>query len=109
MTVFRTLIDIIDGLSVQSGLMDTVSWQGKLWLVPTWKHAKTEGTRQPARIVRPQLFRFEKPTNPQSGEDYYLACVIPRAILDGQAASNGPVVFDIVEAPPVESPIPKFQ
>jgi hypothetical protein len=109
MTVFRTRVDVIHGQYVQTGLLDTISWQGKLWLVRRWQQAKTEGNRQPVRIIRPQLFQFERPVMPLAGEDYYLACAIPNAILDGQAASEGPIAFDIVEAPPIEIPIPKLQ
>jgi hypothetical protein len=61
MTLFKTLVDVIDGPHGQTGLLDTVSWQGKLWLVPRWQQAKTEGTRQPVRIIRPRLFQFESP------------------------------------------------
>src|SRR5258705_6763544 len=84
-----------------TGLLDTISWQGKLWLVPRWQQARTEGNRQPVRIIRPQLFQFERPVTPQAGEDYYLACAIPKTILDGQVASEESIVFDVVEAPPI--------
>jgi hypothetical protein len=109
MTLFKTLVDVIDVPFGQVGLLDTISWQGKLWLVPKWQKAKTEGNRQPVRIVRPQLFQFERPDSPQAGEDYYLACAIPKAILDGQDVLGGPIAFDVVEAPEIEFPIPKLQ
>ena len=109
MTVFKTRVDVVDGLWEESGLVDTISWRGQLWLVPKWQHAKTPGNRQPARIVRPHLFQFERAKNPQHGEDYFLACAIPKAILDGQCVSDGVVEFEVVEAPDFESPIPKLQ
>jgi hypothetical protein len=40
MTIFRTLVDLVDGNYCHTGLMDTVSHNGKLWLVPKWKPAK---------------------------------------------------------------------
>ena len=110
MTLFKTLVDVI-GVEpfVETGLLDTISWQGNLWLVPKWQRAKTDGNRQPVRIIRPQLFRFERPVLPQAGEDYYLACAIPKAILDGRSASGETIAFDIVEAPDIEFPIPTLQ
>jgi hypothetical protein len=109
MTIFKTRVDVVDGPWEQPGLMDTVSWRNQLWLVPRWQHAKTEGNRQPVRVVRPRLFRFEQAKNPQSGEDYFLVCAIPKAILDGQSVSDGAVEFEVVEAPDFETPIPTLQ
>jgi len=109
MTLFRTLVDIIDFPTVEFGLLDTISWQGKLWLVPKWKRAKTDGNRTPERIIRPQLFQFERPISPQHGEDYSLACLIPKPILDGQDVLGSPVEFDVVEDPDIEFPIPNLQ
>jgi hypothetical protein len=105
-TIFKTRVDVADGPWEQPGLMDTVSWRGELWLVPKWQRAKTEGNRQPARIVRPRLFRFERVNNPRDGEDYSLACVIPKSVLDGQTVSGDGVEFEVVEVPDFESPIP---
>lgn len=89
--------------------MDTISWRGHLWLVPKWQRAKTEGIRQPARIVRPRLFQFVRPKVPQHGEDYILTAAIPKAVLDGQQVSSDIVEFEVVEAPNFEAPIPTLQ
>ena len=105
--IFKTLVEISDGLSVHPCRMDTIWWRENLWLVPKWQLSKTEGNRQPTRLVRPQLFSFEQVPAMQAGENYYLTCVIPKTILDGQIVSEGPIIFDIVEAPEIEFPIPK--
>jgi hypothetical protein len=102
-------VDVVDGPLIQPGLLDTISWRDNLWLVPRWQRAKTEGLRQPVRIVRPHLFQFERAINSQAGEDYSLAVAIPKAVLDGQFSSQSATTFEIVEAPEVEIPIPKLQ
>src|SRR6266699_1095493 len=106
MTLFRTLVDLGDGLSSQTGLLDTISWKETLWLVPKWQRAKTEGHRQPVRIIRPILFQFVRHVLSQQGEDYSLACIIPKTVLDGLPSSEDAKMFDIVEAPAIEIPIP---
>jgi hypothetical protein len=108
-TIFKTLVDVVDGPWEQAGLLDTISWRGQLWLVPKWRPAKTAGNRQPVRLVRPLLFQFVPSKKPQHGEDYSLSAAIPKAILDGQQVLDSAVEFEVVEAPDFESPIPKLQ
>jgi hypothetical protein len=105
MTVFTTEVDVVDGDNGEQLRLDTISWRGMLWLVPNWRASKTAGKRQPVRIIRPHLFQFEK-TRPGQAADYSLACSISKAVLDGLSASEATKTFDIVEAPPIEFPIP---
>lgn len=107
MSVFKTRIEIGDGITIHPCFVDTISWRGQLWLVPKWQPGKTAETRQPVRLVRPELFAFEHPVEDTGRADYYLTCVVPRTILDGRKTSGESIVFDIVEAPEVEFPIPK--
>jgi hypothetical protein len=101
MSITKTLVDITDGLSQRACRMDTILWQGRLWLVPKWFPAKNDGSRQPARIIRPQLFVFEQPKAGMVGVDHCLSCAIPKAILDGRVVSEESIVFDIAEAPDI--------
>ena len=105
--IFKTLVDVVDGPHGQQLLLDTVFWHENAWLVPRWQAAETAGTRRPVRLVRPELFRMEQSHSPKFGEDYFLACAIPKSILDGRGASDLPVKFLVVEAPELEYPIPK--
>ena len=105
MDVFKTLVDVVEGDQGQPGLLTTVSWRGELWLAAGRRAGGTAGNYLPARIVRPHLFRFEKPDPPQRGEDYFLACVIPKAVLDGRASLEESKRFEIVEDPMVEIPL----
>lgn len=108
-TAIKTLIDVTDGAYGQTGLMDTVSWRGSLWLVPKWQQGKTARTRRPVRVVRPLLFHFARQTHHPEGADYTLSVAVPKAILDGLAVSDGTVEFEVVEAPEIESQIPSWQ
>jgi len=105
-TIFRTRVFLVDGRHVQEGLLETLSFEGKLWLVRHWKPAKTAGFRQPVRLVRPTLAAFEKANPPKAGEDYFLAIEVPSEILDGLIGSESAEAFEVVEAPAVEIPIP---
>jgi hypothetical protein len=108
-TLFKTLVDIVDGLDGQTGMMDTISWRDKLWLVPRWQLAKTEGYRQPVRIIRPRLYQFARPKLPEYGENYSLSVAVPKAVLDGELSSEDAKRFVIVEAPAIEIPFPTVQ
>ena len=102
MTVFKTLVAVLDGHSLQAKLIDTIRWNDTLWLVPTWQPAKSSENRQPVRIIRPQTFAFESASLLRNGADYSLSVAIPRDILDGRW-SPAADKFEVVETPPVES------
>jgi hypothetical protein len=93
--LLKTLVDVVDGPNGASLALDTVLWRNALWLVPKWQQAKNAGMRQPTRIVRPRLFQFEK-THSQQPEDYFLACSISKAVLDGRAVSEETKTFEVV-------------
>lgn len=97
---------VSDGPAATPGLLDTISWQGSLWLVPGWLPAQTAGYRKPVRAIRPLLLRYEVAAQSQRGEDYVLSDAIPRTILDGEVTLLDGDDFEIVEAPEFESPIP---
>jgi hypothetical protein len=81
MSVLLTQIEIREGLTTHTGNMDTLSYKGGLWLVPTWKPAKTEGMRAPQRLVRPQLIAFQPAAPSHPGADYFLSCLVPKSVL----------------------------
>ena len=104
MSVLLTQIEIRDGLTTHTGNMDTLSYKGGLWLVPTWKPAKTEGMRAPQRLVRPQFIAFQPAASSHPGADYFLSCLVPKSVLDGESKGDGSVVFDVIEDPDIEEP-----
>jgi hypothetical protein len=103
----KTRVDVWDGRFVRSRLLETILWRDVLWLVGGRSPTKNGKTQQPTRLIRPRLSHWAKVKDrPQSGEDYTLNVLLPKAILDGQAASGTAVEFDIVEAPEIQLPIP---
>jgi hypothetical protein len=105
-TIFKTLIDVVDGPNGQTGLYATILWRGVPWLAVGRRQGETAESYQPIRLVRPRLFRFETRNPPHRGEDYFLACEVPKAVLDGRASLEETKKFEIVEVPEVEIQIP---
>ncbi|HSV26221.1 MAG TPA: hypothetical protein VLJ17_24755 [Xanthobacteraceae bacterium] len=108
-SVFKTRLFLTDGPFEQEGLLDTISWRGKLWLVRRWRAGETEGYRQPMWLVRPLLASFERPTFPQWGENYVLIERVPNTILDGRVESGDTERFEVVADPPIETRLPTVQ
>jgi hypothetical protein len=104
--VYQTCADVSEDRYGKTILLDTILWRGVLWLVPKWQRGRIEGFRQPTRIIRPRLYQFVRVSPAQMGEDYSLAVLIPKRVLDGQPSLEDAEMFDIVEAPPVETRIP---
>src|SRR5208282_3838781 len=98
---FKTLVDVVDGPNGETGLLETILWREVPWLVIGKRQGQTAGNYRPIRLVRPRLFRFEKRSPPHQGEDYFLVCAIPKAVLDGRASLEETKMFEIVEAPEV--------
>ena len=105
-TLFKTLAKVVDGFYEQNGLLDTISFQGHLWLVQDWQPSKNKGFRRPVRLVRPKSVPFQKPNPPTTGEDYFLTIAIPKGVLDGLPESENAEAFLVVADPDFEIPIP---
>ena len=54
MKIYLTLVAIFEDPKTQGQifLTDTIRHEGKLWLVPEWHEAPTEGWKTPARIIQ---------------------------------------------------------
>jgi hypothetical protein len=103
--MLKTLVDVADGLHVESLLLDTILWKGNPWLVVGRRRIQNGETRTRLRIARPKLFHFQPQQSHQLGADYILNVAIPKPILDGQSVSGSAVEFECVEAPEVETPL----
>lgn len=106
MTLFKTLVSVIDGIAQQDGLLDTVSVDGALWLVPRWRLGATEGQRTPKIAIRLSSLDYRRASEPSMGADFVLDDPIPSGILDGTADLTELSGYDVVAALPVEIPIP---
>lgn len=101
MTLFKTWACVDD----QFGLLDTVEYQGGLWLVIRWTAAPTEGYRMPVRIVRLDVLSYQK-LGPPHPADFGLNVPISKDVLDGTVPSKEARGYVVVDRPPIEFPIP---
>lgn len=108
MRIYTTMISISGDPALENGLhlADTIEYQGGLWLVPEWSEAPSEGWKKPKRIIRIDKFRHEPMPGPYPA-DYLLHETVPKAVLDGNAASALVIGFVVIEAPDISFEIPR--
>ncbi len=86
--------------------IDTIEYDGKLWLVPHWIEAPTEGWKMPARIVL--LDSLDYRTEPSDAPaDYLLKTPMPRDVFEGRIPNGSEGEFVVIERPDVKIPIPR--
>jgi len=76
---------------------DTIEYDNKLWLVPTWLDSQSQGFAMPERIIRLDSLR----PHPQivGGKlSYLLQHSIPRRVLEGKCLPEDKL-YEILEAP----------
>jgi hypothetical protein len=104
--MLRTLIAITDESTIFQA--DTVEYQGKLWLVPEWLEAPTEGWKKPRRIIRLDGLEYQRLEAGDPRGNFVLKWPIPRAVIEGRdqnAANNGYVVVELPLG--IQVPIPR--
>jgi hypothetical protein len=85
--------------------IDTIEYEGGLWLVPEWLEAPTEGWKKPARIVRMDSLPHS-PMPDTYPADFLLNGPIPKAVLDGQIPRGKEALYDVIEGPDIKFDIP---
>ena len=81
MKIFKTVVSFIGEINRYK--VDTIEYEGKMWLVPVWLDSETEDISMPARIICLDNLPYQKI---QEGTDYHfvLNCPIPRSIVGGK-------------------------
>ncbi len=79
--------------------MDTIEYEGKMWLVPEWIDMRTEGYSMPVRIVCLDTLRHQ-PSQTKS-LDFLLNDPIPKAVLDGQIPPQSEADYLVLERPDI--------
>lgn len=102
--IYQTLMYYEDGAG--TFCIDTIEYDGKLWLVPEWLEAPTEGWKTPARIIL--LDSLDHQTE-SSGvpADYLLKSPMPRDVFEGRIPKGSEGEFVVIERPGVKIPIPR--
>ena len=81
----------------QPSTIDTIEFEGHLWLVPQWRDGGDGNARAPVRIVRPLRQKLEPSAG--AGENYYLERPIPNSVLAGKIHARFKAEFVVIESP----------
>lgn len=82
MIVYKTAVMLSNPGDNKIYYADTIEYEGKLWLVPTWLESPSLSYKLPERIVCIETLAHMKAGMP--GVDYVLNNPIPRDVLYGQ-------------------------
>jgi len=81
--------------------MDTIEYQGKMWLVPEWTVDRLEGLTRPTRIICLDLLPHQKITGEGVPADFVLSDGIPKSVCDGQIQTQQEYSFFVIENPDI--------
>ena len=104
MKILKTLMGFSDFDINNLYRVDTVEWNGRLWLVPNWIEAHATRERQPIRIIAMDRLPHWR-MDGEEGVDFQLGVLIPRCVFDGQLPPGSDQYFEIVESPPFRIPL----
>ena len=82
-------------------IMDTISYEGKLWLVPEWLSPPDGGWQTPARIVCIDGLQVQNLSDSAMPADYLLTYPVPKSVLDGETDTEGGQKYVVVERPDI--------
>ncbi len=103
--IYQTLISF-EGGSGKIFEIDTIEYDGKMWLVPRWLEAPSEGWKTPARIIL--LDSLDHQAAPAGFEaDFLLKLPMPKDVFEGRTPKRSEGEFVVIERPDVKIPIPR--
>jgi hypothetical protein len=102
MKLLKTLVPFDDGIY----LIDTVEYEGGLWLVPAWiDNMPSKGYSMPVRIIRvPAL----QPAGQSVSADYVLANPLPKGVYEGNVPTELENVYVVIDRPNIVVASPKI-
>ena len=102
MQIFKTLALLSDAGGDAPCVVDTIRYQGLLWLVPEWVHHSNPATRTPKRIICLTVLRYQE--TPDGLTHFLLPSPVPTAIFHGAGTSHKQSGYVVVEASDLELP-----
>lgn len=93
--ILKTML-IVEGVTQR---MDTIEYDGKLWLVPEWTESRDEGWSRPVRIVHPRRQRFGPMNRSRDKVDFFLEYSIPKAVFSGRVPLELRDEYQVLEMP----------
>ena len=100
MQIMQTLMATDDD-SGEVLLVDTISYEGKLWIVPHWLAARELGWQMPERIVCMDGLNYQGMGESDHPAAYLLNDPIPKSVLDGKTDTVAGHKYVVVERPDI--------
>ena len=97
MNIYKTAVSIENDSSIYS--VDTIEYEEKLWLVPSWLEAIGKSQKKPERIICLTYLGFQK--TKFQGFDYLLNNPMPKDVLFGQIPSKLKNEYTILMSPDI--------
>jgi len=94
MKVFKTVVS--NGTTILP--IDTISYEGGLWLVPHWIITPDGRGLMPDRMIRIDLLSLRK-LQPREPWDYHLLDYVPDDVLVGRLATDDGRPFEVIDRP----------
>lgn len=98
MKAWKTQVRTDNGLMVN---VDTIEYDGGLWLVPRWLEGPSPAMKKPARLIRMDTLPHQD-IGPIPGglrRFYILQDSLPKAVLDVDCQLPGDTGLDVLEVP----------
>jgi hypothetical protein len=103
--ITKTALSFDDG-GAAIHLVDTIWYQGSLWLVAGWLENTELGLRKPSRIVRPLRLEFQPNPKPAPGAPTYsISGPVSKAVYEGRDPQPQKRGYAVVDAPEIYFPL----
>ena len=103
MNIFKTIMAISDDNDGIIYKVDTIEYQGKMWIVPEWFDNPTLGWRIPVRIILLDVLPHKK--TPGGEADFVLNHGIPKSVFyEGHNPPQPEDWFVVIERPDIRFP-----
>ncbi len=103
MEILKTMMAFSDGADGIIYKVDTIEYEGKIWLVPEWLDNAVGGWRIPARIILLDVLPHQK--TPDGPVNFVLTYGIPKSVFfHGQIPPQSKYSFVVRECPDIRFP-----
>lgn len=96
---------IVDG---RVAAIDTIEWQGALWLVPTWLDRPDEGWTAPERLIRLDTLRVQKMLTWPHRPNFCLTDPLPKDVYEGRVPPEQAARYEVIEHPAIRIELPQL-
>jgi hypothetical protein len=103
-TVWRVIVSLEGGGAIYH--CDTIEHEGEKWLVPEWRHSKTEEWSMPARVVRLSAFRHQWHPGSKMG-DGTVNDPIPKHLMEMQSPLTAADASVATDEPDIKRIVPR--